>query len=116
MPAPAAPAAPQVKVSGGRKKYQALTNLSIPQVSEAGLETGQNDLVTTGDIVELTDRQAANLMATGPRTGRQVPAIRPVSEAKGELPRLHPRQLSGDMRAPVMPPPDSDQPRPDPPS
>jgi hypothetical protein len=111
----AAPAAPQVKVKGEKKEYQALTNLSIPQESDEGLLTGQNDLVLPGEKVWLTARQAANLMATGPRAGRQVPAIRPVSEAKTELPRLHPKQLSGNLRAPVQPPPDSDQPRPDPP-
>jgi hypothetical protein len=111
-----APAAAQAKTGGQRKKYQALTNLSIPQ-RHPGTEvlTGQNDLVVTGDTVELTDEEARNLMATGPRAGRQTPAIRPASEAKTELPRLHPRQLSGNMRAPVQPPPDSDMPRPDPP-
>jgi len=102
-------------VSPGRASYQALTNLSIPQRSEAGLLTGQNDLVMTGETVELDEREAASLMATGPRAGRQVPAIRPVSEAREPLPRLHPRQLSGPTRLVAPPPPDSDQPRPDPP-
>lgn len=110
-----APAAPQVKVRGDKKEYQALTNLSIPQESDEGLLTGQNDLVMTGEKVWLTAKQAASLMATGPRAGRQTPAIRPASEAKGELPRIHPRQLSGPLRAPAPPPEDSDQPRPDPP-
>jgi hypothetical protein len=112
---PAQAAAPQVKVRGAKKEYQALTNLSIPQESDEGLLTGQNDLILTGEKVWLTEKQAANLLATGPRAGRQAPAIRPASEAKTELPRLHPRQLSGNMRAPVPPPPDSDMPRPDPP-
>lgn len=108
-------AAPAVKASADRKKYQALTNLSIPQVSEAGLATGQNDLIPAGEIVELTEAQARNLMATGPRAGRQTPAIRPAAEAKGDLPRLLPRQLSGALRVPAPPPPDSEMPRPDPP-
>jgi len=107
-------AAPAVKVSD-RKKYQALTNLSIPQVTEAGLATGQNDLIPAGEIVELTEAQARNLMGTGPKYGRQAPAIRPAAEAKGELPKLMPRQLSGTMRVPAPPPPDSEMPRPDPP-
>lgn len=109
MPQAAAP-----KVKPGRAKYQALTNLSVPQRSDAGLLTGQNDLVLTGEIVELDEREAVNLMETGPRAGRQTPAIRPAADAREPLPRLHPRQLSGMSRQPVMPPPDSDQPRPDP--
>lgn len=96
-------------------KYQALTNISVPQRSEAGVLTGQNDLVPPGEIVELTEAEARNLMAVGGRTGRQTPAVRPYKERSGELPRLHPRQLSGLIRQPAMPPADSEQPRPDPP-
>lgn len=104
------------KVSEGRSKYQALTNLSVPQRSpETGLLTGQNDLVVKGEPVELTEREAANLMAVGPRAGRQTPAIRPLKDAKDPLPQLHPRALSGLLRQPVMPGPMDEGPRPDPP-
>lgn len=112
MPAQAA----KTKVSEGRSRYQALTNISVPQRSpETGLLTGQNDLVPAGETVELTEREAANLMATGGKTGRLVPAVRPLSQQDEALPRLLPRQLSGRLRTPVTPPPGSDLPRPDPP-
>jgi hypothetical protein len=112
MPAPAA----KTRVSEGRSDYQALTFVSVPQRSpESGLLTGQNDLVEPGMIVKLTEQEAANLMATGGKTGRQAPAVRPVSEQGDPLPRLLPRQLSGRLRQPVTPPPGSDLPRPDPP-
>jgi hypothetical protein len=110
-----AAAATRAKVAEGRARYQALVNLSIPQVSDSGMLTGQNDLIPRGEIVELDERQAANLMACGPRHGRTVPAIRPAAEAKGDLPRLLPRQLSGPLRQPPPPPDGSDAPRPDPP-
>lgn len=110
------PPAAKTRVSEGRSKYQALTNLSIPQRSpDSGLLTGQNDLIERGQIVELTETEAANLMATGGKTGRLAPAVRPLSESKEDLPRLLPRHLSGRLRAPVTPPPGSDLPRPDPP-
>lgn len=112
MPASAA----KTRVSEGRSTYQALTNISVPQRSpETGLLTGQNDLIERGNTVELTEAEARNLMATGGKTGRLVPAVRPLSEKSDELPRLLPRQLSGRLRAPVTPPPGSDLPRPDPP-
>jgi hypothetical protein len=97
-----------------RKKYQALTNVSVPQRTDAGVLTGQNDLAAPGDIVELTDREAANLMDCSPRSGRRTPAVRPYAERSNELPRLHPRLLSGLIRQPAVPPPGSDGPRPDP--
>lgn len=96
-------------------KFQALTNVSVPQRTDTGVLTGQNDLASPGDIVELTEREAANLMATGPRSGRRVPAVRPYRERGDEMPRLLPRHLSGLVRQPVTPPADSDMPRPDPP-
>lgn len=104
----------QTVVASGKSKYQALTNLSIPQRTDNGVLTGQNDLVITGDTVELTEQEARNLMATGPRTGRRYPAIRPASEESNELPRLHPKMLSGLLRPPVTPPPGTDGARPDP--
>jgi hypothetical protein len=103
-------------VSEGTSKYQALTNISVPQKDpDTGKYTDQNDLVGPGDIVELTEKQARALMATGGRTGRHRPAIRPASEKSKPLPRLAARDLSGFLRAPPPPPEDSELPRPDPP-
>lgn len=104
----------QTAVGPGRCEYQALTALSIPQRTEKGVLTGQNDLVVRGETVWLEETEARNLMATGQRTGRRYPAIRPVSEIDDELPRLHPRMLSGSLRAPVQPAPGTDAARPDP--
>jgi hypothetical protein len=98
----------------GLKKYQALTNVSVPQRTEAGVLTGQNDLATPGDIVELTEREAANLMDCSPRSGRRTPAVRAYADRSADVPRLHPKMLSGLIRQPAVPPPGSDGPRPDP--
>jgi hypothetical protein len=108
-------AATRTKIAEGRSSYQALTNISVPQRHD-GTEvlTGQNDLVRAGETVELTEKEAANLMAVGPAAGRMHPAIRPASEADQPLPRLLARQLSGPLRRPAEPPPGSDLPRPDP--
>jgi hypothetical protein len=109
-------AAAKTQVSEGTSKYQALTNISVPQRDpETGKLNDQNDLVDPGDIVELTERQARNLMDTGLRSGRQSPAIRPYSERNQPMPRLVARNLSGFLRTPAPPPADSDMPRPDPP-
>lgn len=112
----AAPAAPAVTAAGKPvlAKYQALTNISVPQRSDNGLLTGQNELYGPGDIVELTEREAANLLATGPRAGRQAPAIRAYKDRGMSLPRILPRQMSGLVRQPATPPAGSDAPRPDP--
>jgi hypothetical protein len=113
--APAADLHPsQTKISAGKGRYQALTNLSIPQRTDAGVLTGQNDLVLKGETVELTEQEARNLMSTGQRAGRRYPAIRPASEENTELPRIHPRMLSGALRPPVTPAPGTEGPRPDP--
>jgi hypothetical protein len=109
------PTAAKTRVSEGRSRYQALTHLSVPQRTETGTLTGQNELVDPGEIVELTEREAANLMATGPRAGRMTPAIRPYSQHGDPLPKLTARHLSGQLRTPATPPPGSDAPRPDPP-
>jgi hypothetical protein len=103
------------KVAEGRSRYQALTNISVPQRSQGGVLTGQNDLVLAGETVELTEDEARNLMAVGGRTGRQHPAVRPAAQSSDPLPALLPRQLSGIVRRPVMPAADSSAPRPDPP-
>jgi|HubBroStandDraft_6_1064221.scaffolds.fasta_scaffold327103_4 hypothetical protein len=95
-------------------KFQALTNVSVPQRTEQGVLTGQNDLAVPGDIVELTEREAANLMDCSPRSGRRTPAVRPFKDRSNDLPRIHPRQLSGLIRQPAVPPPGTDGPRPDP--
>jgi hypothetical protein len=110
----AAPATARTKVAEGRTAYQALTNLSVPQRLD-GVLTGQNDLVPRGEMVELTEREATQLMRTGGTSGRQHPAIRQASEASEPLPRLHPRKLAGMIRQPPVPPPEGDGPRPDPP-
>ncbi|HYK70437.1 MAG TPA: hypothetical protein VEV45_21005 [Streptosporangiaceae bacterium] len=106
--------AARTKVGEGRTRYQALTNISVPQRLD-GVLTGQNDLVPAGEFVELTEREAAQLMRSGGTSGRQHAAIRPASESEEPLPRLHPRLLSGAIRQPVMPAPGAEGPRPDPP-
>lgn len=108
------PTAAKTRTSEGRSQYQALTNISVPQLLN-GKRTDKNDLVPRGAICWLTEDEAAQLMATGHGTGRQHPAVRPVSAQGDPLPQLLPRQLSGGIRQPVTPPPDSDLPRPDPP-
>jgi hypothetical protein len=113
--------ASQMAVSEGRSKYQALTNISVPQPGSlmkdprTGEMISKNTVVPAGETVELTETEAANLMRCGGSTGRMAPAVRPLSEKSAELPRLLPRHLSGRLRQPVTPPPDSDMPRPDPP-
>ncbi len=110
-----AAARPKV-IAEGLSRYQALTNISVPQRHpDSKLETGQNDLVLPGEIVELTERQAANLMDTSPKSGRMSPAVRPYSEHGDPLPRLTARHLSGALRRPMTPPPGDEGPRPDPP-
>lgn len=84
------------KISEGRSRYQTLTNLSLPQYDpDTGKRTGQTDLVGPGEIVELTEAEAAHLMRTDSRSGHRAPLIRPASEKDQPLPRLHPRHASG---------------------
>lgn len=106
---------PAAATRAGLTKYQALTHISVPQRSDGGVLTGQNDLVPPGEIVELTEREAANLMAVGGATGRRVPAVRPYKDRAQDLPRLTGRDLSGLIRQPATPPPGDTGPRPDPP-
>lgn len=105
----------KTKTSEGLSRYQALVPVSVPQRRDGVLVTGQNDLVMAGDYCMLTEEEARNLMATGARTGRISPAVRPASEASEPLPRVLPRQMSGPVRRPpAETPPGYDGPRPDP--
>jgi hypothetical protein len=104
--------APSVRIG---KPYVALINLSVPR---RGGDGTQNDLVMAGEIVNLTDDEAAKFLRHGPQHGRQVPVIRPAEgpESSQMLPqRMPPRAVSGRLQAPPPPPPGSDAPRPDPP-
>lgn len=95
-----------------RKKYQALTNLSVPMPRMPGQPDDKRTfLVSPGEIVELTDAEAANL-SRNPR----VPVIRPFKESSEPLARITPVQLSGPIRRGVVnPPPDFAGVRADPP-
>jgi hypothetical protein len=105
MPTPPAPSQAR---SQGLKKYQALTNLSVPMPGDKDARTF---LVPRGETVELTEEQARNL-STMPG-GR--PAIRPVKEGSEPMPELTGRLLSGPIRRPPPPAPGTDSARPDPP-
>lgn len=64
-------------------KFQALTNLSIPQ-SFSGSDpanTRQTDLVRPGEIVELTEQQAQAI-----QRNHRVPVIRPAKEQNDPVP------------------------------
>lgn len=101
MPTPAS------KVSEGRSKYQVLTHTSVPQRDPVtGKPTGQTDLIAPGDVVELTEQEAAHLMDTSPRSGHRVPLVRPVKEQNQPLPRVHPSHASGLMQRPAEARPD----------
>lgn len=96
------------RVSEGKSRYQTLTNLSLPQYDpDTGKRTGQTDLVGPGEIVELTEAEAAHLMSTNPRSGHRAPLIRPASEKDQPLPRIHPAHASGlSLGPPVLARPD----------
>jgi hypothetical protein len=73
-----------------------LVNTSVPQRDPVtGKPTGQTDLVGPGEIVELTEQEAAHLMDTSPRSGHRVPLIRPYSQRNEPLRRVHPAHASG---------------------
>jgi len=95
--------------------YEALACLSVPR---RGDKDRQTDLVYPGETVYLTEEEARKFERRDPgRDGRAVPVIRKLSGADGSrepLPRLLPRQLSGRLFRPMMPPPGSDAARPDP--
>lgn len=103
-----------VLLSEGLSRYQALVNISVPQRLN-GVKTDQNDLVEPGGYCMLTEEEARNLMATGGKTGRRHPAVRPAAEGSEPLPLLLPRQFSGGQRKPPeAPPPGYVGPRADP--
>lgn len=87
------------RVSEGLSRYQAITHVSVPQRVN-GVRTEQNDLVEPGEYCYLTEDEARNLMATGGRTGRQRPAVRPAAEGGDPLPQILPRLMSGSLRGP----------------
>jgi hypothetical protein len=92
----------------GTRRYQALINLSIPWPGEN--KDKNTDLVAPGDIVELTEDQARNLL-----TRHRVPVIRAVDEGREPLPKLTGLDVSGRIRQPAPPANDEDTgPRPDP--
>jgi hypothetical protein len=95
--------------------YEALTCLSVPRRSDKDKQT---DLVLKGETVYLTEEEARQFTRRDPgRDGRVVPVIRKLSGPDGSrepVPRLLPRQLSGRLFRPAMPPPGSDAARPDP--
>jgi hypothetical protein len=85
--------APAVRVGDA---YQVLSPISVPRRGDKD----HNDLAMPGETVYLTRDEAEQFMRTGPRAGRRVPPIRPMSEASEPMPRLHPRQLSGRLMGP----------------
>jgi hypothetical protein len=93
--------------------YQALIALSLPRRGDAGRQT---DLVMPGEVVHLTDEEAAAFNRHGPKDGRQVEVLRKLDGPAGNtVPRVAPRAVSGRVLQPPPPPPGSDSPRPDPP-
>jgi hypothetical protein len=96
--------------------YEALTSLSVPRRGDGDRQT---DLVLKGETVYLTEEEARRFNRHDPgRDGRMTEVVRKISGPDGSrepLPRLLPRHLSGRLFRPVMPPPGSDLPRPDPP-
>jgi hypothetical protein len=97
----------QAVVSEGRAKYQVLVHTSVPQRDPVtGKPTGQTDLVSPGETVELTEQEARHLMDTSPRSGHRVPLVRPAKDAKEPLQRVHPAHASGIMQRPADARPD----------
>jgi hypothetical protein len=83
-----------------RKKFQALTNLSVPMPRMPGQPDDKRTfMVEPGEIVELTEEQARNFMRL------RVPAIRPAAQSGDPLPRIAPAQLSGPLRKGLVNPP-----------
>lgn len=104
----------QAATPAARKPYVALTSLSKPRYGRK--DTDPNDLVRRGEIVHLTDEEAASYLRYGPGTGRLAPAVVALEEARANpnFPYPLPRQLSGPIMAPPPPQPRTDQARPDP--
>ena len=102
---------PAVRVG---REYVALTNLSVPRRDNTK-EDRQCDLVRAGETIWLTDDEAAKFLRHGDLDGRRVAVIRLKSEVDANRPPVpHPSLLTGPVLRPMMPPPGSDQPRPDP--
>lgn len=95
--------------------YEALTWLSVPRRGDTDRQT---DLVSPGETVYLTEEEARRFQRHDPgRDGRAVSVIRKLSGPDGSrepVTRPLPRHLSGRLFRPVMPPPGSEMPRPDP--
>lgn len=103
--------------------YVALTWLSVPRRGDTNRQT---DRVPPGETVYLTQEEARQFERHDPGAdGRMVSAIRKLNGPDGSrepLPQrvvpngayLLPRQVSGRLFRPSMPPPGSDAPRPDP--
>jgi hypothetical protein len=92
------------------KKYQVLINCSIPQRTPViDPKDRRTDLVMAGETVELTEEEARHL-----NTQARVPLVRLVKESKEPLPQVTGRHVSGLLRRPPEPPPDSEAARPDP--
>jgi hypothetical protein len=93
----------------GLRKYQALTNISVPEPGEN--KDKRTFMVPRGGTVELTEDQAHNLM-----TQHRVPVIRSVAEGSEPMPIIRGMSLSGRLRVPAVPAsdPNYDGPRPDP--
>lgn len=104
-------AGPAVRVG---EPYVALVNLSVPR---RGDPDRQCDLVPAGETVYLTEEEARQFNRHGARDGRQVEVVRKLSGPDGshaEIPVIPPRAMSGRIFRPAVPPPGSDQARPDP--
>jgi len=98
-----------------RTRWQALTNISVAvRDPRTGQKTDKNHVVPKGEIVELDEYEAANLLRCGEGSGRTTPAIRKAEERGDPFPRLLPSQFSGPVHSPPPPPKGSDAPRPDP--
>ena len=102
--------------------YVALTCLSVPRRGDKDRNT---DLVYPGETIYLTEEEARQFQrCDGGRDGRQAAVIRKLSGPDGSrepLPQvganrsaLLPRHVSGRLFRPMVPPPGSDAPRPDP--
>ena len=95
--------------------YIAVINLNVPRRGTDPLRG--SDLVMAGDKVNLTPEEAAGYLRCGPGDGRRIPVIRPASGPKSTSEaqqRVPPRAVSGQVRAPSIPPPGTDLPMPDP--
>jgi hypothetical protein len=82
-------------MAAGLKKYQALTNLSVP-IKVPG-EDKRTALVMKGDTVILDEETATNL-----QRNHRVPVIRPATEGSQPMPLLTGRSLTGMIQGPPV--------------